>query len=452
MAQSVLETETGREVAGSSMKAGDVAGGAGGADVAGYCRGVAERARAASRVLSTAPGRVRDAALERIAGAIEGDVRAIVEANGRDLEAGRGAGLSPAMLDRLEMTSARLTGKGGVAESVRQIAAQDDPVGRVMEGRVLGNGLRLERVRVPIGVVLIIFESRPNVTADAAALCLKSGNAAILRGGKEALHTNRALAACVQQGLRAAGLPGDAVQLIGTTDRSAVGELVRLEGLIDVCIPRGGESLIRSVVEQARVPVIKHYTGNCHVYLHADAPAEMAVEICINAKTQRPGVCNAVETILVHRDAAESGLLARVCRELAAKGVEVRGDTRTCARFEPAKVATESDWGEEYLELIVAMRVVDSLEDAVAHINRYGSGHTDAIVTRSLDAADRFVAAVDAANVFVNCSTRFSDGQQYGLGAEIGISTDKLHARGPMGAADLTTYKWVARGTGQVRS
>ena len=417
-------------------------------DVPRYCREVAIRARAASRLLATTPGRVRDAALHHIADAIERSAEAIVEANHSDLAAGRDAGLSSAMLDRLEMTPPRLA---AVADSVRQIAAQNDPVGQIMEGRVLANGIRLQRVRVPIGTVLIIFESRPNVTSDAAALCLKSGNAAILRGGKEAIHTNAALAACVRDGLEAAGLPGDAVQLIDTTDRAAVGELVRLEGLIDVCIPRGGESLIRSVVEQARIPVIKHYTGNCHLYLHADAPADMAVELCVNAKTQRPGVCNAVETILVHREAAEAGVLERVCRELAERGVEVRGDARTCARFEPARVAQESDWGEEYLDLIVAMRVVDSLEDAVNHINRYGSGHTDAIVTRSLNAGDRFVAGVDAANVFVNCSTRFSDGNQYGLGAEIGISTDKLHARGPMGAADLTTYKWVAHGTGQTR-
>ncbi|MEM6855319.1 MAG: glutamate-5-semialdehyde dehydrogenase, partial [Planctomycetota bacterium] len=307
------------------------------------------------------------------------------------------------------------------------------------------------KVRVPLGTVLIIFESRPNVTCDAAALCLKSGNAAVLRGGKEALHSNAAIADCVKQGLAKAGVPEDAVQLVATTDRAAVGELLKLDKLLDVCIPRGGESLIRAVVEQSRIPVIKHYTGNCHVYIDQDADEPMAIDIAVNAKTQRTGVCNAAETILFHQDCVESGLVQKVGEALLAKGCELRGDTRTMSVLPGAKPAAESDWSEEYLDLIVAVRVVDTLDDAVAHINRYGSKHTDAIVTNDLAAADRFVQSVDTANAMVNCSTRFSDGQQYGLGAEIGISTDKLHSRGPMGAEDLTTYKWVARGDGQIR-
>ncbi|MFW6061071.1 MAG: glutamate-5-semialdehyde dehydrogenase, partial [Phycisphaeraceae bacterium] len=309
----------------------------------------------------------------------------------------------------------------------------------------------LQKVRVPIGVVLIIFESRPNVTCDAAALCLKSGNAAILRGGKEAAHSNSAIAACVQQGLQNAGLDPHVCQLVETPDRAAVGELLKLEGLIDLCIPRGGESLIRAVVEQAHIPVIKHYTGNCHLYIDEDCHERMALDLTVNAKTQRTGVCNAVETLLVHRSAAERGLLKKLCQALADKNVELRGDDATREVFPDAKPATEEDWTTEYLDSILAVRVVDSLDDAIAHINRYGSRHTDAICTSRLDHADTFVQRVDAANVFVNCSTRFSDGNQYGLGAEIGISTDKLHARGPMGAEDLTTYKWVAYGSGQLR-
>lgn len=418
-------------------------------DVPAYCERLADDAVLASRALATTPGAARDAALRAIADVIAGSAATLQDANAKDLIAGRDAGLSAAMLDRLELTQTRIAGMAG---SVRQIVDQPDPVGRVIDGRVLGNGIKLQKLRVPIGVVLIIFESRPNVTSDAAALCLKSGNAVILRGGKEAMHSNRAIAGCVRRGLETAGVAPDAVQLVGTPDRAAVGELLRAEGKVDLCIPRGGESLIRAVVDQARIPVIKHYTGNCHLYVDADADPDMAVELAVNAKTQRPGVCNAVETVLVHRDAAESGLLARICETLAAKGVEVRGDTRTCAAFSGATTATEDDWHAEYLDLIVAVSVVDSLDAAVRHINTYGSRHTDAIVTRDVAAADRFVMAVDSADVFVNCSTRFSDGGQYGLGAEIGISTDKLHARGPMGAEDLTTYKWVAYGAGQTRT
>ncbi|MBB6428548.1 glutamate-5-semialdehyde dehydrogenase [Algisphaera agarilytica] len=417
-------------------------------DVPAYCLGLAQAARAAGLAMATVPGSVRDDALRYTADALVAATETLKAANAKDLEAGRANGLASAMLDRLELNDDRIA---NMADAVRQIADQPDPVGRILEGRVLSNGIRLEKVRVPLGTVLIIFESRPNVTCDAAALCLKSGNAAILRGGKEALHSNAAIAACVKQGLDKAGVPADAVQLVGTTDRSAVGELLKLDELIDVCIPRGGESLIRAVVEQSRIPVIKHYTGNCHVYVDATADHDMAVDICLNAKTQRTGVCNATETILFHQDCVANGLVRKVGEALLAKGVELRADTRSMSELPDSRPAEESDWSAEYLDMIVALRVVDSLDDAVAHINRYGSKHTDAILTTDLAASNRFVQSVDTANVMVNCSTRFSDGQQYGLGAEIGISTDKLHSRGPMGAEDLTTYKWVARGDGQVR-
>jgi glutamate-5-semialdehyde dehydrogenase len=417
-------------------------------DLAASCLAMAQRAQAAGRAMMTAPGRVRREALCRVADGLVGSSRAIEAANAEDLTAGRQAGLSAAMLDRLKLDDASIR---KMAEGVRQIADQPDPIGQTLEGRVLPNGIRLDKVRVPIGVVLFIYESRPNVTSDAAALCIKSGNALILRGGKEAARSNSVIAACIGEALRDAGLPQDAVQIVATTDRAAVGELLKLEGLIDLCIPRGGESLIRAVVEQSRIPVIKHYTGNCHVYVDASADVTMARDICLNAKVQRPGVCNAAETLLFHRDAAERGILHHVCESLATQGVEIRGDEATRTLFPHATAATEQDWATEYLDLIIAVKVVESLDKAIEHINHYGSKHTDAIVTSELAAADAFTQRVDAANVFVNCSTRFSDGGEYGLGAEIGISTDKLHARGPMGAADLTTYKWIARGNGQVR-
>ena len=417
-------------------------------DLTAYCDALADRALAASRSLAMSSGQQRNDALRAMAKAIRDTKADLQQANAKDLEAGKANGLSPAMLDRLELTDARIE---SMAASVEQIADQGDPVGKVIEGRVLDNGIKLNKLRVPIGVVLIIFESRPNVTSDAAALCLKSGNATVLRGGKEAMHSNQAIAKCVQAGIASAGSDPAAVQLVETTDRAAVGKLLKMEGKIDLCIPRGGESLIRAVVEQAHIPVIKHYTGNCHVYIHGDADEQMAVDICVNAKTHRTGVCNAAETMLFHADAAASGVLARVCEALAEQGVEIRGDAQTQAVFADAKTATDEDWATEFLDKIVAVRVVDSLDQAAAHINFYGSKHTDAIVTNDLAAADRFVKTIDTANAFVNCSTRFSDGGQYGLGAEIGISTDKLHARGPMGADDLTTTKWVAYGSGQTR-
>ncbi|MEQ9459507.1 MAG: glutamate-5-semialdehyde dehydrogenase [Phycisphaeraceae bacterium] len=418
-------------------------------DLKGYCDDISQRALRASRALTRFSGADRDRALLAMAEALLDQRRLLQSENALDLEAGREAGLAAAMIDRLALTDNRVE---LIAESLRQVAAQPDPVGRIESGKVLPNGIRLQKRRVPIGVVLIIFESRPNVTSDAASLCLKAGNAAILRGGKEAKHSNAVIASCVQAGLAAAGLPEDAVQLVETTDRAAVGHLLAQEGVIDVCIPRGGESLIRAVVEQAKIPVIKHYTGNCHVYVDEFADAAMAVEISRNAKTHRTGVCNAAETILVHQAAAKAGVLKKIGDALLAEGVEVRGDAATQEAITGSKAASDADWGTEYLDKIVAIRVVDSLGEAIEHINRYGSRHTDAIVTKDLAAAERFTNEVDTANAFVNCSTRFSDGFQYGLGAEIGISTDKLHARGPMGADDLTTTKWVAYGDGQVRS
>ena len=417
-------------------------------DLPRYCEDLADHARGAADQLISTTGEKRTAALASIAQHLLAESQAIIQANAKDLAAARAAGLSDAMVDRLTLDEKRVR---AMATSVEQIAQQTDPVGQIIEGYTRPNGLRIEKVRVPIGVVLIIFESRPNVTCDAAALCIKSGNAVILRGGKEAVHSNTAIATCVRAGLKDAGLNPDCVQLVETTDRSAVGHLLKLEGKIDLAIPRGGESLIRAVVKQAHIPVIKHYTGNCHVYVDAQADDQMALDICMNAKTQRPGVCNAAETILFHQAAAERGLLTKVCDELAIAGVQVRGDDHTRSLFPAVAAATEDDWHAEYLDLIVAVGVVNSLEQAVEHINKFGSKHTDAIVTGDINAAQRFVQGVDSANVMVNCSTRFSDGGQYGLGAEIGISTDKLHARGPMGAADLTTYKWVVQGHGQVR-
>jgi glutamate-5-semialdehyde dehydrogenase len=422
-------------------------------DISAYCNGLADAGVTASRKLPLLDGTKRTAVLRAIADQLVERTDALVAANAKDLAGADDLGLTDAMKDRLKIDAARVK---KMADSVRQIAEQTDPVGQVIEGYVRPNGLRIEKVRVPIGVVLIIYESRPNVTSDAAALCIKSGNAVILRGGKEAIHSNTAIAEVVREALAAEGVNPDVVQLVATTDRAAVGELLKMDGRISVAIPRGGESLIRAVVEQARIPVIKHYTGNCHVYVDSGAvrlPAGMARDIVVNAKVQRPGVCNAAETILFHAECGE--LIVDSCRALAEAGVELRVCERAAALLGdnvPGGPATEEDWHAEYLDLIVAVKVVDSLDEAVEHINKYGSHHTDAIVTADVMAADSFVAQVDSADVMVNCSTRFSDGGEYGLGAEIGISTDKLHARGPMGAADLTTYKWVVRGNGQVRS
>ena len=416
---------------------------------------LATSARAASLALMREPAARRDQAIRRAAELIEERVQAILKANAKDLATAEAARLDAAVVGRLRLDAAKVA---KIADALRQIAAQPDPVGRTLHGEVRPNGLRVEKRAVPIGVVLFIYESRPNVTADAAALCLKSGNAVILRGGKEAAHSARALADCVSQALADTELPPAAVQLVANPDRDLVTHLLQRSGEIDLAIPRGGESLIRAVTNAAKMPVLKHYDGNCHVYVHADAAAwpdgrEVVSRLIVNAKTSYPGggVCNAVEHVLFHADAAKAGLLADACVELAAAGVEVRGDEATRKLWPNAKPIGGDEWGVEYLSLIVGVKVIDSLDAAVAHINRYGSRHTEAILTRDTRAAEAFVAGVDSANVMVNASTRFADGGEYGLGAEIGISTDKLHARGPMGAADLCTYKWVVTGDGHCR-
>ncbi len=406
------------------------------------------RARAASRALTALTPAAKSAALEAIAAALGAGAEAILEANARDVNAGRDAGLAPAMLDRLSLTPERIA---KMARSVEEIAALQDPVGEVMDGHVRPNGLRIQRVRVPIGVVLIIYEARPNVTTDAAALCLKSGNACILRGGKEALRTNQAVHATVADALGKAGLPADAVLLVEDPDRDLAAALLRQDSTIDLVIPRGGESLIRAVAAQSTIPVIKHYKGVCHVYVDDLADLDMAEGVCLNAKVQRPGVCNAMETMLIHAHVA-ARFLPRICARLTEAGVELRGCEKTCALWPQATPATEADWAEEYLDLVLAVRVVDHLQDAVDHIAAYGSGHTDAIVCEDVRRIERFVRGVDSSSVMVNTTTRFSDGGEYGLGAEVGISTDKLHARGPMGCRDLTTYKWIVTGEGQIRT
>jgi glutamate-5-semialdehyde dehydrogenase len=351
------------------------------------------------------------------------------------------------MVDRLILNEKRIS---EMAKGLREVAQLDDPVGAVVEEWSRPNGLLVRKVRIPLGVIGIIYEARPNVTADAAGLCLKSGNAVILRGGSESINSNKAIEKCLRKGLADSGLPQDSVQLISSTDRSLVLEMLKLEDFIEVIIPRGGESLIKFVVENSRIPVIKHYKGVCHVFVDESADLEMAIKICMNAKVQRPAVCNAMETLLVHRSIAKE-FLPKVERELLKAGVEIRGDQSVQSLCPSAKKATEQDWYEEFLDLILAVRVVDSLDEAISHIQKYGSNHTESIVTSTEDRAERFLTEVNSSTVLVNASTRFSDGGQLGLGAEIGISTTKLHAYGPMGVKDLTTTKFVIRGTGQVR-
>jgi glutamate-5-semialdehyde dehydrogenase len=416
-------------------------------DATHYILTLASAARSAAAKLAISRGEQRNRALTGAAAALRKAGTALLAANTRDLAAGLAAGLAEAMMDRLRLSQERIE---SMAAALEQIAAQSDPVGATLAACNRPSGLRIEKRRVPIGVIGIIYESRPNVTADAAALCLKSGNACILRGGREAMHSNVAVGAVLREAVAAAGLPAEAISVVDDPDHAVVTAMARAEGLIDLIIPRGGEKLIRAVVESARVPVIKHYAGNCHVYVHARADLDMAERIVVNAKCQRPGVCNAMETLLVEERVAEE-FLPRIAARLEKLGVELRGDEaarRIVPRMKPASV---QDWYAEYLDLILAVRVVAGLEEAVAHVNQYGSHHTDAVVTESLEAAEDFVARVDSASVMVNASTRFSDGGEYGLGAEVGISTDKLHARGPMGAEDLTTYKWIVTGRGHIR-
>ena len=410
-------------------------------------REMGECAKQASLNLAKLGQRKKNAILEAMADELEARRKEIQAANAKDLAEAKRAGLSDAMIDRLELNDDRYT---AMVKGILNIIALKDPVGDEISTWVRPNGLEIKKVRVPIGVIGIIFESRPNVTVDAAVLCFKSSNATILRGGKEAIHSNRALAKALQEGGEKKGLPPHSIQLIHTTNRSAVKELVQLDGLVDLIIPRGGESLINAVVADATVPVIKHYTGNCHIYVDKAADFPLAVDIVDNAKTQRPGVCNSVETVLVHEEAATE-FLPMLANRLLAKKVEIRGDKATCEHIPEATPATESDWDTEYLDLILSVRVVPDVQSAIDHINRHGSKHTDAILSTDEKAQKKFLQEVDSATVYVNASTRFTDGNEFGLGAEIGISTDKLHARGPMGLEELTTYKFHVLGTGQIR-
>ncbi len=416
-------------------------------DLREYCLGVARRARAASAELAQARGAQKIAWLERSAAALRSRADLLHTANAKDLAAAPTYGLSPAQIDRLRLDAKTID---SMARGLEAVAALPDPVGEVIESSIRPNGLEVQRVRVPLGVVFFIYESRPNVTVDAAALCVKSGNAVILRGGKEALHSNKALAELLAAEAVGCGLPLDAVQLVDTTDREAVGHFLGMPEYIDVAIPRGGEGLIRRVAAEARMPVMKHFDGNCHVYLDESADLELAAPVVVNSKCHRLGVCNAAESLLVHASIAEEAL-KRVGAELIAQGIEIRGDDATRAVIADARPASEEDYRTEYLGPIISVKVVNSLDEAIDHINRFGSHHTDAIVTRDLAAARAFTARVDSAAVMVNASTRFNDGYELGLGAEIGISTDKFHARGPCGLKELTSYKYVVYGTGQVR-
>jgi glutamate-5-semialdehyde dehydrogenase len=415
--------------------------------VAAYVDGLARRAREVGRILSRAETAAKNRALLAIAAALEESAAALIEENRKDLEAGAAKGLDRAQLERLGIDAKRVQ---TMAVGLREIAALPDPVGEISGLTYRPSGIQVGRMRVPLGVIGIIYESRPNVTADAAGLCLKSGNACILRGGSEAIHSNRAIAACIRRGLEAGGLPADAVQLIETTDRAAVGALLAADEYVDIIVPRGGRSLIERVVAESRIPVIKHLDGICHVYIDDGADLAKARRIAINAKTQRYGVCNAMETLLVAAAIAPAVLpdLAALYRD---KGVELRGCPETCRLVPDCVPATEADWDTEYLAPILAVRVVAGLDEAIEHIHRHGSGHTDAIVTEDYGRARRFLREVDSASVMVNASTRFADGFEYGLGAEIGISTDKLHARGPVGLEGLTTQKFIVLGDGHVR-
>ncbi len=417
-------------------------------DVAAYMRQVGERARSASRLLARAETAAKNDALLAIAadlGACRADLMA---ANQQDLAAGVAQGLDAALLDRLELTPGRID---AMIAGLREVAALADPVGAISDLNYRPSGIQVGRMRVPLGVVGIIYESRPNVTADAAALCLKSGNATVLRGGSEAFHSNQAIAACIHRGLVAAGLPEDGVQVLATTDRAAVGALITLPEYVDVIIPRGGKSLIERISREARVPVIKHLDGICHVYIDDRADPAKALPIVMNAKTQRYGTCNTLETLLVAEGVA-AALLPGLATPLLAKGVELRGCPRTCSLIPQAIPATEAYWDTEYLAPILAIRVVGDLDAAMDHIARHGSQHTDAIITEDYSRARRFLREVDSSSVMVNASTRFADGFEYGLGAEIGISTDKFHARGPVGLEGLTSVKFIVLGNGEVRA
>ena len=412
-----------------------------------YMLDLGARARAAAETLARAPTDAKNAALVAVADAVSDRTPAIRSANRRDLDAGRSSGLAAPLLDRLELTDARIR---SMAEGLRQIAALPDPVGEIGSMRMRPSGLQIGQMRVPLGVIGIIYESRPNVTADAAGLCMKSGNATILRGGSEALASNLAIAECVHEGLAAAGLPRDAVQVVQTRDRAAVGMLIAMDAHVDVIVPRGGKGLVERLGREARVPVINHLDGNCHVFIDDRADPDMAITVAFNAKTYRYGICGAMETLLVGRGIAPR-VLPALAERLADAGVEIRGCEETRRLISDAVPATEEDWGTEFLAPILAVRMVGGIDEAMTHIGRYGSGHTDAIVTGDLARARRFMTEVDSSSVMVNAPTCFADGFEYGLGAEIGISTNKLHARGPVGLEGLTTQKFIVLGNGQVR-
>ena len=417
-------------------------------DIQQYMRQVGQQAREASRLIARADTHTKNMALGTIAAAIRRHSTALLSANQEDLTAARAAGLEPAMLDRLTLTE---KGVAAMADGVEQVASLPDPVGEISDLKFRPSGIQVGRMRVPLGVIGIIYEARPNVTADAAALCLKSGNAAILRGGSEAIHCNRAIAALVHEGLAAAGLPAHVAQVIDTTDRAAVGQLITMREYVDVIVPRGGKGLISRLLAESRVPMIQHLDGNCHVYLDDEADADKALRIVENSKTQRYGTCNTAESLLVARSAA-ARLLPPIAAMLTAKGVEIRGCQETQTLVKEARPATDEDYATEFLAPIISVKVVAGLDEAMDHIDRYGSHHTETIVSENYSKAMRFLREVDSASVMVNASTRFADGFEYGLGAEIGISTDKIHARGPVGLEGLTSQKWVVLGSGQVRS
>jgi len=416
-------------------------------DIQSYMVGVGKKARAASRLVAKADTATRNKALTLTATAIERDVERLLEANARDVDAARAKKLEPALIDRLTLTAKTIA---AMADGLRQIATLPDPIGEISDLKQQPSGIKVGRMRVPLGVIAIIYESRPNVTADAAGLCLKSGNATILRGGSEAIHSNQAIAQCVHAGLSGVGLPEAVVQVVETTDRAAVGELLRMNEYVDIVVPRGGKGLIERVMRESRIPMIKHLDGVCHVYIDDEADLEKAVRIADNAKTQRLGTCNTMETLLVARSIADKALprLARIYQE---KGIELRGDEAARKLVPAMKPATEEDWYTEYLAAILSVRIVEGLDAAIEHIATYGSQHTDAIITENQARAQRFLREVDSSSVIVNASTRFADGYEYGLGAEIGISTDKLHARGPVGLEGLTSLKWVVFGHGEIR-
>ncbi|WP_455234615.1 glutamate-5-semialdehyde dehydrogenase [Thiogranum longum] len=417
-------------------------------DVPAYVHRLGQQARDASRLTGRAETAAKNAALHAIAEAIVSDKQRLSMENRKDLEAGKQQGLEAALLDRLELTDARIE---AMAAGLRQIAALPDPVGAISHLDYRPSGIQVGRMRVPLGVVGIIYESRPNVTADAAALCLKAGNACILRGGSEALHSNQAIARCIEEGLKKAGLPSTAVQVVATTDRAAVGEMLRLEGYVDVIVPRGGKGLIERVARESKIPVIKHLDGVCHTFIDDQADIDKALKVAFNAKTQRYGTCNTMETLLVAQGIAER-VLPVLGKMFLDAGVELRGCERTLQLLDGIKAAEEKDWDEEYLAPVLAIRVVEDLDAAMDHIDRHGSHHTDVIVTENVTRARRFLREVDSSSVMVNASSRFADGFEYGLGAEIGISTDKLHARGPVGLEGLTTQKFIVLGDGHIRT